>query len=95
MPATNVVGAICCHHGDVFVLGDLVEQVRQGGAVAVPRLGVNSTARMSEVSVSMSSASAVWSRKRLTPVASSGNSTDETLPTWGMSVCLTAFRTSV
>ncbi len=57
-----VVGSVCDHGADVFVFRDLVEQVWQNGAVHCPavvcagypregpsRLGVNSTARMSEV----------------------------------------------
>lgn len=45
-------GAIGGHDAYVIVLGDLAQQVRQDGAVAFPA-GVNSTAWISEVAVSI------------------------------------------
>lgn len=46
------VAAVCRHGADLFVLGDLFQQVRQDGAVAVPARG-ELHALMSDVVVSM------------------------------------------
>jgi hypothetical protein len=50
--AAGVIGAIGGHRADLFTLGDLVEHSGKTG-LSPSLLGVNSTARMSEVAVSM------------------------------------------
>ncbi len=46
-----VIGAMSGHRADLFAFWDMVEQFRHGG-LSLSLLGVNSTARMSDVAVS-------------------------------------------
>lgn len=52
MAAAGVIGAIRGHGANLFAQGDLIEQLRQARTVAVAT-GVNSTAQMSEVAMSI------------------------------------------